>query len=701
MNDDIKKAVQKSRAAVQQPHPKERAGFKSLLLANPNYFGNLADSQFTPVLGISENTHYEELSCVGYHPQQRRLEGVIYVYQPSGYGSDVCGPGTPEYVRFYLSFDNGATWHDEGLTSIQVYNIPEGTEGGKRLEYAVSLAVNPTRKYCFSEHIIRVRAVLSWNNPPPSNQPNWTPIWGNVLEAPIQVEPRRFFFVKELFEAAKIKFPKDLAELVDLEQPVPTPPKALGASQLSALYKNKGIPVHRFAFKELEAFISAKTTLSAEAVSAVLPGVALEPGVIDLLTPKADGDISYEELTCIGLDPNDPDTMVGVIRIKKAAGYSGGVCTNGSTEYVTFWADFDENGSFETCLGTASVTVYDLASLPSTGVFYAVRLPVDLNQYRRSCKEGARVVRIRAILSWNSPAPCANPNHVPTWGNREETLVHIAPKVQIPGGKIAILGGIPVVHLDDVTGLTAPTAIFALNNTPPDALGRPCPFAGIVSVQGTPINGYKYVVEVSPDSSVWTPVLNDLIVTDSLGNTTQVSADPVTKRFDYLPFTENVNNLLAQWYSAGDALWYVRLSVNDPAGVLQGTDTHRVQLDNTGPEASIDITTGGGNCGKFGPGTLLGGDFVARDLYFGRYVISVEPAVNPAGVGVPSPNTLTTGTAPSPGDSWSLDTTGMQPCGYVVRVDVWDRAIVNSQSTGHHASDSAGFCLLDNAGGGA
>jgi hypothetical protein len=35
----------------------------------------------------------------------------------------------------------------------------------------------------------------------------------------------------------------------------------------------------------------------------------------------------------------------------------------------------------------------------------------------------------------------------------------------------------------------------------------------------------------------------------------------------------------------------------------------------------------------------------------------------------------------------------MQPCGYIIRVVASDRAIVNSQAVGHHASDSAGFCL--------
>jgi hypothetical protein len=326
-------------------------------------------------------------------------------------------------------------------------------------------------------------------------------------------------------------------------------------------------------------------------------------------------------------------------------------------------------------------------------VQYAVRLPVDLNPHRQACQEGPKVVRVRAILSWNVAAPCGNPNHVPVWGNRLETLIHIAPSAQAPAGKIAILGGIPVVHIDNSSGLTASTAVFATNNLPPDSLGRPCPFARRVTVQGVPVLGHTYVVEVSQDGLIWTPVLTDLVVTDQDGNTSQHKANPITKRFDYLPFTQNVNSLLAQWDTTGDAKWRVRLSVYNAGGILQGTDTHVIRLDNTAPEASIAITTGTGNCGKFTIGTLLAGTFVSRDTYLGRYKLEVLPAVNPAGVGVPAPNSGISNTAPAPGDAWTLDTTNMLACGYVIRVVAVDRAIINSQSVGHSSSASAGFCL--------
>jgi hypothetical protein len=690
MDDELKKSVHKAQVSAQQAFAKERGVFKSLLLTNPNYFGNLAESVFKPVLSIAGNTFYEELGCVGYHPQQRRLEAVIYQYQPSGYGSDECGPGTPEFVRFYLSFDHGVTWVDQGMTSLQAYNIPEGTEGSKRLEYAVSLAPHMPLRFCVSDLLIQVRAILSWNNPPPANQPNWLPIWGNRRDATILIEPLRLFPPKDLFEFAKVKLPASIKDLIDLDTPIPAKTKALTAVELASLYAGKGVPVHRFAFKELAAFAASSTALSAENFLSQLPGIQIDPSIIGQLFPT-DGDVSFEELKCIGLDPNTPDTLVGVIQVKKDSGYSGGPCTRGSKEYVTFWADFDGNGSFETCLGTADVTVYDVTGTAPQDVFYAVRLPVDLSPYRQDCHK-PKVVRIRAILSWNVPVPCATPNKVPTWGNREETLINIAPSAQAPAGRIAILGGIPVSMIDG-SGLTTPTAVFATNNQAPDGLGRPCPFAARVSVQGSPIAGYTYIVEVSPDNATWTPVLTDLTVVDQIGNTSTHKANPVTKRFDYLPFTANVNSLLAQWDSTGDALWYVRLSVYDGGGLFQGSDTHVVQLDNTGPEVSIEITTGPGNCGKFMPGEALGGNFVARDTYLGSYSLGVEPAINVAPIGVPVPSGGNVNTSAPPGDPWTLDTTDMQPCGYVIRVAAVDRAIVNSQAVGHHASDSAGFCL--------
>src|SRR5947209_1867238 len=67
-----------------------RAQFRSLILSNPNHFGNLKDSTFTPVTVLNSNTEFEELTCVGFNSQFNRLEAVVAIKQAFGYGGDLC-----------------------------------------------------------------------------------------------------------------------------------------------------------------------------------------------------------------------------------------------------------------------------------------------------------------------------------------------------------------------------------------------------------------------------------------------------------------------------------------------------------------------------------------------------------------------------------------------------------------------------------
>jgi hypothetical protein len=59
------------------------------------------------------------------------------------------------------------------------------------------------------------------------------------------------------------------------------------------------------------------------------------------------------------------------------------------------------------------------------------------------------------------------------------------------------------------------------------------------------------------------------------------------------------------------------------------------------------------------------------------------------------PNAGYSNTLPLPGDNWSLDTTGMKPCGYVLRVTASNKSIVNSAYVGLVNYDTVGFCLED------
>jgi len=75
-NDQTSKAAGKVHAVgavgAATEVPPERAQFRALLVGNPNYFGTLPKSPFKPVIKLQGNTTYEELKCVGFHPQANR-----------------------------------------------------------------------------------------------------------------------------------------------------------------------------------------------------------------------------------------------------------------------------------------------------------------------------------------------------------------------------------------------------------------------------------------------------------------------------------------------------------------------------------------------------------------------------------------------------------------------------------------------------
>src|SRR6516164_681620 len=173
------KAETESTSAAAEELPKERSQFRALILVNPNYFGNIKVSPFPPVVQKAGDTNFEQIGGVGFQPQFNRLDAVVYIKQPGGYGGGLCTAGTPEFVRFYVSFDNGATWQDQGLTSFTAHDIP-GATAAAPLEYAVSLQINPAKKFCFTANLALVRAILSWDVPPPPNEPDFTPVWGDV-----------------------------------------------------------------------------------------------------------------------------------------------------------------------------------------------------------------------------------------------------------------------------------------------------------------------------------------------------------------------------------------------------------------------------------------------------------------------------------------------------------------------------------------
>ena len=676
---------------------RERAQFRRLLVSNPNYFGNLKGSELSPVKKIAGDTTYEELSCVGLNPDTDRLEATVHVKRSTGYGgSDLCAPGSTEYVRFFLDYGSG--WEDAGVAAFAAHDVPDRKEchgdGDKPLVYVVTQTIDPRRKPCKTPVLPKVRAILSWNQEPPAGDATFTPVWGNVLDRHVQIR-KRTWLIKEVFDLADIaEVPKELFEFEEQPIPLPDPPE-LGLEQLVAAYEIQGkrgakklsVEPHRLGFAQIQALIEQSTAspdlLAANAATWKKLGLDLFKAVGEL--GEVQGNVSYEELDCLGLDVNR-EQLVATFRVKKASGYSGGPCTNGSLERVAFWADWDDGCEWE-YLGTAEMRVRDFP-IPVGGLHYAAILPVNLLEARSSCKR-AKVGRVRAVLSWSSPPSTSDPDAVPFWGNRIDAHVQLppGPKVSTVAPLFHRIGGIRDDDIDNSTGLTTPTALFD-NGFPPDGLLRPCPFAGRVVITGPPFPGNLYRVQVRQlPSGGWTSVANPFVVQPLVGPA--YTKSPVLgDYFSYEAFLANPDLTLAWWQSGGDELWEVKLDIlGVPGSVVQ-----RVQLKNSGVEdAQIDIAAGG-NCGRFAVGATLNGTFVARDPYLGAYSLGTSPFAAPAGQLVPTGGTSQTPVAGSP---WTLDTTGMAACGYVVNLHVRDRAIVNSHGANHHRNAAVGFCLLN------
>jgi hypothetical protein len=743
----------------------ERTRFKSLLLQNPNYFGNLEVSGFKPVKVIAGNTAFEQLVCVGLHPPYDRLEAVLQIKADSGYGGDICSDGSFEYVRFYVDlFDNGV-WHDVGLSRVRVYDLP----GDKPVCYAVRRDFSAFRKFCLFENIVRVRAILQWHVPPPPNTPNYNPVWGNVLNAQVQIRPAKFFpwgdLLKEL-EQIPVKFPDPIGPVIKSLDPqvkltaLEAPP--LSIAQKQALYKGKDVPVHRFAFEEAHKLLALSNPAALAAPGASpLAELGLSPALIDDLIGKlfpTDGNTSFEELRCVGLYP-EADLIEAVLTVKKPSGYSGSLCSNGSTEYVAFWIDFGDGGGF-TYMGTATVPVFDLQTIPPEGVQYAVFLKKDLSKFRVPCHAGPRIVRLRGILSWATPPPPGNPTYVPVWGNREECRVQLHPGAlegHIP--LMETVGDILVSDINPLTGLaTGDGQIGAFSVVD-------SPFGGEVRISGrigNPPNSFgggaapfKYRIEVfgPPPFNAWAPLTNAISVgvSEWFGGiplmcapgdfVCDVTLTPTDDGdgfgpgwYTYLEDLQGPNqrflvlDKLASWHTtqAMEGLWRIRITAKDPAGpvLLPGVQVVTVRVDNTRPSgpagpgatpAQIEadpplVITGAtfnGNpvpavgCGKFPVGTIISGTYEVHDpgvtssnQHFNALSLSVIPA-GPANGVTPTPSSRAYPIVATSGEAgtWTLDTHGMDPCGYVIRLRATDRTNVDSRGGVFDMGYDVGFCL--------
>ncbi len=687
---------------------KERTHFTELLLTN--YFGTIAGSEIKPKVAAKNDTAYEQLMCVGYNPDLKRLDAVVNIKQATGYNGGLCTAGSQEYVRFFVSTDDGATWTDEGTVSFTVWDVP----GAKPLEYAASLYVNLTEECCSHENLVRVRAILSWGVPPTG--PNDPVVWGNALDADIQVEPIPSDTLLHLLECAEIEFPlEEVAKVVDLEQKVKFGTgKALTLADLHELYKNTKVAPHRYLFSQAKELLASPATLSGKLANPnfkLFPGVEFEKAIdIDklvgfLIDPQ--GNETYEQLGCVGYNEKTNE-LVATIDVKLSSGYSGGLCTPGSKEFVTFWADW--GGGWE-LVGTTAVTVHDIASIPAGGLRYSASLPFpQIYTHRLPCEDGPVTATIRAVLSWATPPSQTDPFAVPVWGGHAETRILLEPGNPVPGTGGPHLLSLAHMSVGDIaaTGLTKPGTFPAGHGYTPNE----SPFGGRVTIGGVIFNrflpgviggpGIFYKIWILTDAGL--SFMNHPIDVPTFQTATGTFVDvPVTPTFDgwyaYVPDMTNpaaqiiaIEDTIGWWDSFGNGQAQIWLEAKDTNGSLGSTAATTIQLDNEAPVSNIWITSPGGSCGDFTVGDTIEGGYTASDNE--RLVgvgFSVEPFGNAVGHLVTSP--------PDPlsqSGTWWLDTghpTLMTTCGYVIRLDGVDNTIVNSGWVGFDGPSFVGFCL--------
>ncbi len=128
----------------------------------------------------------------------------------------------------------------------------------------------------------------------------------------------------------------------------------------------------------------------------------------------------FEQLGHLSYNPVT-EKLSAVVTLKHAYGYLGTPCNGGSREYVRFYVDYSNTGSWID-EGAVSLGVYDHKF--EEELFYDVELKLA-PKIRHYHDKASALPRIRAILSWNMLPPVNRPDWNVIWGDVKEGNVHI------------------------------------------------------------------------------------------------------------------------------------------------------------------------------------------------------------------------------------------------------------------------------------
>lgn len=733
-----------------QQAEKERAEFKALIKSNPNYFGTFPKLPFKAVKLMQFNEKYESLACLGFFPRENRLEAIIKIKLEYGYGGDLCSPGSREYIRFFVDWNNDGDYldkgEDAGLVSINVHNILNTgyrcLKKDKPIFYAVSQVLDPSKHSCPDPYLVKVKAILSWDDEPTAGDPNYKSVWGNFVEKWIQIKPSRFSLVKPKESIISEGIKKEAAAL---KIPAEEDDKELTSEELKNLYKDKKVPEWRFMIPEIidmAGKIKDQPNLKAEYKK--MPEYLKYKNFIEEYL-ALDSDTEYEELKCIGFDYINSQLKATFV-VKRPYGFLGELCTaRGSNEYVAFWVYVLDPRS-RICkwiyCGTSKIRVYDINPIPEDGLYYAVSRSVDFTSLQKKCEKPV-ILQVKGILSWYNEPSTKDPDWDPDWGNAITANIQLKPGPAVESNEqkpfLWSIARMPVESIDgnDFTIIHSALGVGYANGPcagPGGYTALDSPFGGRMTISGSISNApdnptepqkLLYKLQYRKDGSVkWETVTSEFYISLRINSIPSGSIYQIPNSDGFYKYQKDIGansptvevqddvlGYLSAFKPEDDGLYELQMVVKNPVtNVETPSEIIKIMVDNTKPEVDIALNTGA--CTLFYKGDIISGTFKGIDKHFKIYSLSLEPyAPSPANSFWHKPLTIGLSydyginpaypTLNAPGaanGTFELDTSKASTivqCGYIFKIHAWDRAIVNDHQDGNYNAKPVGFCLLN------
>lgn len=136
---------------------------------------------------------YEEIDCLGLEYNLERLVATFRIKRPTGYSGGLCQAGSQEYVAFWADWDDTCQWTYLNTVAVNVHDITNIPADGLAYSAILPVDLSKIRRPCGGPNggpkIARIRAVLSWNTPPSTTDPNALNYYGNRLDTHVQIRP--------------------------------------------------------------------------------------------------------------------------------------------------------------------------------------------------------------------------------------------------------------------------------------------------------------------------------------------------------------------------------------------------------------------------------------------------------------------------------------------------------------------------------